>query len=582
MDSKIARVESVLPDKVKVRVYDIEKFKADTDQFTVGAYLRISDHEDGALLSMIENFTIERDEEKGKESYILEAAPVGFINSDGEFQRGGNNIAIPPTGVERARAEEIKAIYNNIDTNSQFLFSSLLQNKDVPVPIDGNKFFNKHIAIVGSTGSGKSHTVSKILQQATNLKNFEEFHLKNHSRIILFDLHDEYRTAFPEGNHLNVENLNLPYWLMNGEELEELFVESGENQSYNQSSLLRQVITLNKKIKNPQLNAEEISFDTPIKFSIQEVINCIINLSNETKNSKKPNEICFMDENKEFTTMNEKMQYYFEEIYEFKETKNGSVSKGTYNDGTLEKFKSRIQNKYEDQRLSFLFQNSNETIQFEDVLRKLIGFENGSETEKYNVTVIDLSGVPFEVLSITVSLISRLLFDFSYVYKRMRNMRNEMREIPLLLVYEEAHKYVPKIKNSRYNSSRNAIERIAKEGRKYGISAMIVSQRPSEISETIFSQCSNFVTMRLTNPDDQNYIKRLLPDVIEPVTSSLPTLKEGEAIIIGDSITMPSLVKIEMCNPEPSSQNVGFLDEWKEKWYSPDMTEIIEQWISKS
>ncbi|WP_289890632.1 ATP-binding protein [Virgibacillus pantothenticus] len=579
MDKRIAKVESVLPDKIKIRVYDIEKFKADTDQFTVGSYLRISDHEDGALLSMIENFSIEKDEKKGEESYILEAAPVGFVNSDGEFIRGGNNIAIPPTGVERAQVDEIKAIYNHIESSRQFLFSTLLQNKEIPVPIDGNKFFNKHIAVVGSTGSGKSHTVSKVLQKAIDEKSFKNFNLKNHSRIVLFDLHDEYRTAFPSANHLNVENLKLPYWLMNGEELEELFVESGENQSYNQSSLLRHAITLNKKIKNQHLKDVEISFDTSVKFSIQEVINCIINLSNETRDSNNPLKVCFLEEDKEFDSLSDKMKHFFKEIYEFKEVKVRAINKGVYNDGTLEKFKMRLQNKFNDKRLSFLFKDNHENIQFEDVLKQLIGSEIENEEEKYNIFVIDLSGVPFEVLSITVSLISRLLFDFSYIYKRMRDNDTSLREIPLLLVYEEAHKYVPKMKSAKYNSSRNAIERIAKEGRKYGISAMIVSQRPSEISETIFSQCSNFIAMRLTNPEDQNYIKRLLPDVIEPVTSSLPTLREGEAIIIGDSITMPSLVKIDSCNPEPSSQSVEFLDEWKEEWYSPNMEEVIKKWI---
>ncbi|MFC1451227.1 ATP-binding protein, partial [Bacillus cereus] len=144
--------------------------------------------------------------------------------------------------------------------------------------------------------------------------------------------------------------------------------------------------------------------------------------------------------------------------------------------------------------------------------------------------------------------------------------------------YEEAHKYVPKIDKVKYNSSRVAIERITKEGRKYGISAAIVSQRPSEISETIFSQCSNFITMRLTNPDDQSYIKKLLPDSLGGVTDSLATLKEGEGIIIGDSIVLPTLVKIEECNPEPKSQSIKFLDNWTKKWYDFDFEKVTKHW----
>jgi len=182
------------------------------------------------------------------------------------------------------------------------------------------------------------------------------------------------------------------------------------------------------------------------------------------------------------------------------------------------------------------------------------------------------------VLSITVSLISRMLFEYGYFYKKLKEGNPRLQSTPLLLVYEEAHKYVPKIKSAKYNASRISIERIAKEGRKYGVTAMIVSQRPSEISETIFSQCSNFISMRLTNPEDQNYVKRLLPDVIGPITDSLSTLKEGEAIIIGDSIIMPSLVTIDRCDPQPSSNDIAYLQEWKKEWFSSDFESLIKKW----
>lgn len=564
---------SVLPNKIKVQISDINQFKIDSEKFTVGSYLRVSDHEDGALLCMIENFSIEKKEDKNEQNgvdyYILEAAPIGFINFKGEFTRGGNNIAIPPTGVELARKEEIQKIYDGINLNKKFCFSKLIQDDCISVPVEGNKFFNKHIAIVGSTGSGKSHTVSTILQKAIEEKDNENFQFNN-SHIVLFDIHSEYKSAFPNANFIDVNNLKLPYWLMNGEELEEIFVESGENQSYNQASILRRTITLNKQVHNQHL--KNVSFDTPVKFSIQEVVNCIINLSNETKSSKKPNVICIKGSQKEFIDEEEKLKYYFDAVYEFEETKQGSISNGSYRDGSLEKFKARILAKIRDNRLSFLFSDKASKVSLEDTLRDLIGY---NLNRRSNITLIDLSGLPFEVLSITVSLISRMLFDFSYSYKKMMDKGIFIQPLPILVVYEEAHKYVPKIKSAKYNSSRVAIERIAKEGRKYGISLMIVSQRPSEVSETIFSQCSNFVTMRLTNPDDQSYVKRLLPDAIGPITDSLPTLGEGEAILIGESINMPSIVKIDFCNPEPSSKNIEFLTEWKKSWLDLNISKIV-------
>ncbi|CAM3912791.1 ATP-binding protein [Aeromicrobium ponti] len=570
-EEKIAKVVSVLPSKIKIQVKDIERFKIENERFAVGSYLRVSDSEDCALISMIENFTIEKEENK-ESYYILEAVPIGFLDSEGNFSRGGNNIAIPPTDVELARKDEVQKIYDSIDISKRFCFSKLSQDKTIEVPVDGDRFFNKHIAVVGSTGSGKSHTVTKLIQAAISSKN-EGYEGLNNSHIILFDIHSEYRSAFPASNNIDVEKLVLPYWLMNGEELEELFVESGENQSYNQSSLLRRIITRNKQKHND--NNEKITFDTPVKFSIQEVMNCIINLSKETRKSKQPSTVC-LEEEQVFQNDEEKFDFYFSQEFKFQEIKQGSINKGTYNDGTLEKFISRIRNKISDKRLTFLFGENAMDVLFEDTLRQVIGYRKDNES---NINIIDLSGVPFEVLSITVSLISRMLFDYGYFYKKMKDDIPELQTTPLLLVYEEAHKYVPKLKSAKYNASRISIERIAKEGRKYGVTAMIVSQRPSEISETIFSQCSNFISMRLTNPEDQNYVKRLLPDVVGPITDSLSTLKEGEAIIIGDSIIMPSLVKIDRCNPQPSSNDIPFLQEWKKEWYAADFEKIVCKWI---
>jgi len=182
--------------------------------------------------------------------------------------------------------------------------------------------------------------------------------------------------------------------------------------------------------------------------------------------------------------------------------------------------------------------------------------------------------------SITVSLISRLLFDYGYFSKKYLDKSTKGCQTPLLLVFEEAHKYVPKSELSKYRASRNAIERIAKEGRKYGVTLGIISQRPSEISETIFSQCNSFVVMRLTNPEDQYYVKRLLPDTLGNLTDSLPSLQSGEALLIGESIIIPSLVKINECDEttRPSSNDIKYLEVWKEEWKQIVFENIIKEW----
>ncbi|MDO7908698.1 ATP-binding protein [Paenibacillus sp. JX-17] len=576
IEEKVAKVISVLPNKIKIEINNIEQFKLQSEKFSVGSYLRVSDSEDCALICIIENFTIQKEENKDS-IYLIEAMPIGFLDVDGKFTRGGNNIAIPPTDVETAKNEEIQQIYDSIEIDSKFCFASLSQDKSIKVPVNGNKFFNKHIAVVGSTGSGKSHTVAKILQEATLTKNVGYKNLNN-SHIVIFDIHSEYHTAFPHANYLDVDSLFLPYWLMNGEELEELLVETGENQAYNQSSLLRRIITRNKQTTHDNSN---LTYDAPVKFSVSEVLNCLLNLSRETKNYKSPNKMSIKSNEQSFETDEEKFDFYFKKQYEFEEAKSQSFSKGTYNDGSLEKFISRIRNKYLDKRLEFLFGEKSESHTFESTLRQILGYEEDRES---NVTIIDLSGVPFEVLSITVSLISRLIFEYGYHYKKMLEKVQSNNEVnleyaPILLVYEEAHKYVPKNSSAKYNASRVSIERIAKEGRKYGVSAMIVSQRPSEISETIFSQCSNFVSMRLTNPEDQNYVKRLMPDTLGPLTDSLPTLKEGDAILLGDALIMPSLVTIDRCAPSPSSNDIMYLEHWKKEWLDISFDKLAERWI---
>lgn len=242
------------------------------------------------------------------------------------------------------------------------------------------------------------------------------------------------------------------------------------------------------------------------------------------------------------------------------------------------KFISRIETKTKQDRLNFMFSKEANNMAFKDAVLQFIGYA----PEKSNVTILDLSGIPFEVLSITVSLISRLLFDFGYYFKRNRIEKNPNEklnsDVPILLVFEEAHKYAPKSGLARFKHSLKAIERIAKEGRKYGITLMLSSQRPSEISETIFSQCNNFISMRLTNPNDQNYVARLLPDTLGSLIDCLPSLQAGEALLIGDAIVMPSIVQIEQTDLPPSSNDIPYWELWKEKWKTFDFGEISKNW----
>ena len=568
-----AEVISVLPHKVKIVVDKLEDFQLPTEKLKVGSYVRISDSEDAVMLAIIENYSIEMVDNKENESerrYILEATPLGIVRN-GIFERGGDTIAIPPKDVKPATIEDINAIYSqSIAEQEQFIFSHLSSNPDISVPVNGNRFFNKHIAIVGSTGSGKSHTVAKIIQSATEIKEGTYDGLNN-SHIIIFDIHSEYKTAFPDANYLDVADIVLPYWLLNSEELQELFLDT-ESNDHNQRNVFKEAIIENKKYHCTGSYCERIGYDTPIYFDINEVLCYIKNRNNEKKD--KSNNIPFKtkDGTEYIFADNTKSNLFFDEV-EY----SGTSGSGT-NNGSFGNFINRLENKLNDRRLSFMFPQNNIPNSHEVTLSQFLGYgENNS-----NVTIIDLSGVPFEVLSITVSLISRLLFEFGYYYTRLRHSNDPQEKTnnntPFLLVYEEAHKYVPNSDLAKYRASKESIERIAKEGRKYGITLMLASQRPSEISETIFSQCNNFITMRLTNPNDQNYVKRLLPDTMGQLIDKMPTLKSGECLLIGDAVVVPSIVKIGECNPKPSSNDIPYLELWKKEWLDLDIQAIVDNW----
>lgn len=536
-----AEVIAVFPDKVRISVDSIEDFAIAEDNLRVGSYLRIADNDNAVMIAVIENFTIEvstTPEGEAQRKYILEANPLGIIR-DGVFERGGDTLAIPPKKVEPARMEEIQKIFEeSLPAQKKFCFSKLSSNHSITVPVDGDKFFNKHIAIVGSTGSGKSHTVAKIVQNAVSGKT-GEYDGMNNSHVIIFDIHAEYKAAFPNARFIDITNLKLPYWLLNSDELQELFIDTEAN-DHNQRNVFKEAVVASKKnhYTADDDRREKIHFDSPVMFEIKDVVE----------------------------------HARFKNTTERDGTRQGPLV------GKLSNFISRFENKLSDRRLEFLLGDEARDTSFEDVLQTLVGYGDNNS----NVTILDLSGVPFDVLSITVSLISRILFEYGYYYKRFRisetHNENEINDAPLLLVYEEAHKYVPNNDAAKYRASRESIERIAKEGRKYGVTLLLASQRPSEISETIFSQCNNFLALRLTNPADQNYVKRLLPDTMGNLVDRMPTLRAGESLLIGDAVVLPSVVQIDMCDPTPASIDIPYWQLWQEPWHNLDIERIKETW----
>ena len=390
--------------------------------------------------------------------------------------------------------------------------------------IDPNKFFGKHVALLGSTGSGKSTAVSSIIQKVQMFSN---------THVIILDIHNEYRAAFRDfGNIINITDLELPHWFMNFEEMRETFVDETEPSAQSQVMLLKDLVLNAKKVKNPSLQ-EFITIDSPVYYDLNEV--------------------------------RAKFQFYDTERMTGYGT--GQSREGPFY-GQFTRFLVKLDSRMTDKRYEFMFKPKKfkDSNAIKDVISRIFGLDN-----KKQITVLDLSGVPFDIVNVIVSLLARMVFDFNFWNKNKS-------EFPILLVFEEAHNYLPQVPTQQNRAARRTVERIAKEGRKYGVACMIVSQRPGELSETILSQCNNFITLRLTNPSDQNYVKKLAPDSFSGVFDILPTLRPGEALIIGDSTPLPVRVMLDYPAPPPDSADIKFYDKWVASEKETVVSDVVERW----
>ena len=585
---EIGKVISSTPGTIQVMLNSVEVFERNKSRIRISRYIAIEDGNDLKILASIQNVSAIQSTNANTINYTVACSPIGCF-TEGEtgitFRQGGVNLPSPTEPAYIPDDDIINAIFSSNDHFS-FQIGELSNNQNVGYYVDGNRFFGKHIAVVGSTGSGKSCAVARLLQNILRInkgRNENAGNLKN-AHIIIFDIHSEYRSAFTLAqagsfslNCLDVEKLCLPYWLMNSQELEALFIESNELNSHNQKKKKKKAVILSKEKHNPEM--ERITYDTPVYFDILEVYRYIKNKNNEVIN--KNDSLPHLPKRNDGTVIENPDEVYLTDDIVFAATstaKDSKASNGPYN-GEFERFITRLETKLSDKRLRFITasrKNNGEsftTEDFSEILKQFLGY-----IDKCNVTIIDLSAIPFEVLSIVVSLLSRVIFDFAFHYSKIRHSSGLVNDIPFMLVCEEAHNYIPKNGGAEYAASKHSIERIAKEGRKYGLNLMVVSQRPSEVSETIFSQCNNFLVLKLTNINDQSCIKNLLPDNNASLVDVLPTLAAGECLVVGDAVPLPAVVKMDMPNPIPNSSNVNVYDEWNKDWIDIVFDDVIRRW----
>lgn len=444
--NEMAKVVAVGPDSIEIEVSSTAAYAELEEKIQIGSYLEISDDMDSTLVAVVQGFrikdTIGSEESQTEPKFVLSLQPVGRLDG-GVFTRGGKQITIPPQNVSIAGKDLLEKIYSSVDEEDRFSFGSLVQDNEVRVALHGDKFFGKHIGVVGSTGSGKSSTVAAILQEGLRAGGaVRSPGVLNNSHIIIFDIHGEYAPAFPNARVIGAEDIKLPYWLMNAEELEEMFIESNEQNSHNQVSQFRNAVIANKQRNNPQIDPVRVSYDSPVYFSLEGVTNYLDNLNSEMI-SKAPGESG--PKAKDIGLISNREDIYFDRRLDFVEASQSAATKATGGPfaGEFNRFLMRLETRKNDHRLDFLLAPRKEdgteykTYDLSDLLKQFMGYGE----KKGNVTIIDLSGIPFDVLSVVVSLITRLIFTFSFHFKKLHV--DDDSELPFLLVYEEAHNYIP-------------------------------------------------------------------------------------------------------------------------------------------
>jgi uncharacterized protein len=444
----------------------------------------------------------------------------GIGENDFTFQRGVVTYPLPGQPIFVATVGELSRIYNRPDKPSIHI-GSLSQASGLPVYLMTNELLGKHFAVLGTTGSGKSCSVTVLLQAILDVA--------PSGHIILLDPHNEYSKAFgTKAEVIDPTTLNLPHWLLNFEECSELFVGKSEFAATSQTNILKEaILSARRSFGTAGIAADNITVDTPVPYKLGAVL---------------------------------------AEIKKKEEAISAAAQKEPY-----KKIANKIESMQKDKRFSFLVRpDADVTDGLADIIKQYLRIPVGDKP----ISIIDLSGVPSDVVDVVVSVLCRMVFDFAVWSPRPV-------KVPILLVCEEAHRYAPRSDAAAFQPTKQALARIAKEGRKYGVSLGLISQRPSELAETILSQCNTLIALRMSNEQDQHFVQRALPDAVRSLIDSLPTLRAQEALIVGEGTAVPVRVRFSDLPEDrrPHSADVPFAALWSaDTADAAYVTDIVRRW----
>jgi hypothetical protein len=468
------------------------------------------DKEMGRVASVTEDARIIEADLFGEAEWILDSSanPPTWIL---QFERGVSTFPLPQQTMYLTPSSELRFVYGH-GKGAILEIGDHVGSAGAPCYADLNELLGKHTAILGSTGSGKSGAVAAILHSLREHGSKRKYS-KWKPQIVILDPHNEYAVAFKDSKSLSTDanTLSLPYWLLSSQETFSLFIGKTEFVANSQTNIIKRALWEARKAGASTLKLDEnkITIDSPIPYDLEALIATI----------KAERDVL-------------------------------TASKQDSHNSILDK----IEVLRNDARMRFLMNLwDKKTDPFPKIMSQFIG-------DTSSISIIDLSGVPNEVAGIASAVIARTLFNFKVWQTAQERELN-----PILLICEEAHRYVPNRGEAQYEAAQEAIRRVAKEGRKYGLGLILVSQRPSEVEETVLSQCNSWIVLRISNDTDRDHVKSILPDSLAGLTKVLSGLRRREAIFVGQAAMLPSRIMIRHLEDDmlPRSHDIDFDKGWQ-------------------
>ena len=445
------------------------------------------------------------------------------VNAPARFRRGVSSYPTLGDEVHVATRDELTALFS-VNGAASVRVGVVKQDMNIPATANVDEIFSRHCAVLGTTGAGKSCAIALLLRSV--LERFP------HAHIVILDPHNEYSRSFDDQAVIfDPSNFNLPYWMLTFDEFVEVLY-PGKDGYTEEIEILADLVPAAKrmnlvstgKARRLRTDASAITVDTPAPYRISELLGLI---------------------DKELGGLD-----------------------GTRNIAPFKRLRNKIYTISQDARYAFMFGG----LTVQDTLADLLGALFRIPVNRQPVSVIELGGLPAEVVQVVVSVISRLAFEFGQWSNAVA---------PIALVCEDAHRYAPADPNEGFAPTRRSLVRIAKEGRKAGVSLWISSQRPTELDPTILSQCNTIFAMRLANQADQESLRTAVPDAATSLLSCLPSLGMGEAIAVGEGVPMPTRIRFDALPHEavPQSLTASFTDGWSVEIEDESFVErIVEQW----